>query len=73
MKWEYFVKDIGANFNPPEGQTEILSHYGKEGWELVAVLSVEQGEFAYFKRINKEYEQQIIQAQTGTVPVKEGI
>lgn len=37
MKWEYFVKDIGADFHPPLGQSHILNHYGKEGWELVSL------------------------------------
>lgn len=46
VKWEYFVKDIGIEFHPANGQAEILNHYGQEGWELVSV----QGSFAYFKR-----------------------
>lgn len=54
MKWEYFVKDIGADFHPPSGQTKILNHYGDEGWELVGLLSAKEGSFAYFKRPIKE-------------------
>lgn len=46
IKWEYFVKDLYIDGQAPVVQTQILDHYGQQGWELT---TVSQG-LAYFKR-----------------------
>ncbi len=61
-KWEYYLYRFidTKDFDTLANRIEVFENLGSIGWELISV----DNEIAYFKRMNKEYEQQIIQAQS---------